>query len=153
MKFPLPKQELPAFQLTAMLDVVFLLLCFFVTTSVYSQWENEVEIRLPTADSSREPTRLPGEIVINVDREGVVRVNQRELSAEELGEKCALLARNFPGTPVVVRGDKAASWEAVMGVIDVCVRNGLFDINFSSAIPDGAAADSEPPPAAVGFGP
>ena len=31
-------QALPEFQFTAMIDVVFLLLCFFVTTSVFSQW-------------------------------------------------------------------------------------------------------------------
>lgn len=147
MKFSAPHPELPGFQLTAMLDVVFLLLCFFVTTSVYSQWENEVEIQLPSADSSVEPNRLPGEIVINVAKDGAIRVNGRELTPDELGAKCRALAAAFPGNPVVVRGDKAASWESVLRVLDVCAKNDLYNVNFASAIPDGPADD--PPPARV----
>ena len=42
-----------------MLDVIFLLLCFFVTVSVFSQWENEISIKLPSAETSDEPDRLP----------------------------------------------------------------------------------------------
>ena len=97
MKFRAPKPDLPGFQLTPMLDVVFLLLCFFVTTSVYSQWENEVEIQLPSADSSVEPNRLPGEIIVNVAKNGDIRVNGRTLAPEELGAKCRALAAAFPG--------------------------------------------------------
>ena len=147
MKFSAPRPEPPGFQLTPMLDVVFLLLCFFVTTSVYSQWENEVEIQLPSADSSVEPNRLPGEIVINVAKDGEIRVNGRALTPEELGAKCRALATAFPGNPVVVRGDKAASWESVLRVLDVCAKNDLYNVNFASAIPDEPADD--PPPARV----
>ena len=148
MKFRVQNPEVPGFQLTPMLDVVFLLLCFFVTTSVYSQWENEVEIQLPSADSSVEPNRLPGEIVINVAKDGAIRVNGRELTPDELGAKCRALAAAFPGNPVVVRGDKAASWESVLRVLDVCAKNDLYNVNFASAIPDEKPAD-EPPPAVV----
>ena len=90
MKFRVPKPELPGFQLTPMLDVVFLLLCFFVTTSVYSQWENEVEIQLPSADSSVVPNRLPGEIIVNVAKDGAIRVNGRTLTPEELARSAVV---------------------------------------------------------------
>ena len=60
------KGALPTFQMTAMMDIVFLLLCFFVTTSVFSQWEYEVAITLPSAQSGKVPDRLPGEIIINI---------------------------------------------------------------------------------------
>ena len=58
--------ELPGFQMTPMIDVVFLLLCFFITSQVFSQWESEIEITLPTAKTGQMPQRLPGEIIINV---------------------------------------------------------------------------------------
>ena len=51
MDFRARKTALPQFQMTAMMDVVFLLLCFFVTSSVFSQWEYEVDLTLPTARS------------------------------------------------------------------------------------------------------
>ena len=148
MKFRSARPELPGFQLTAMLDVVFLLLCFFVTTSVYSQWENEVEIQLPSAESGVEPNRLPGEIIVNVAKDGAIRVNGRDLTPEELGAKCRALAAAFPGNPIVVRGDREASWESVLRVLDICAKNDLYNVNFASAIPDGPPAD-EPPPAVV----
>ena len=148
MKFSAPRPEPPGFQLTPMLDVVFLLLCFFVTTSVYSQWENEVEIQLPSAESGVEPNRLPGEIIVNVAKDGAIRVNGRDLTPEELGAKCRALAAAFPGNPIVVRGDREASWESVLRVLDICAKNDLYNVNFASAIPDEPPAD-EPPPARV----
>ena len=39
-------------EMTALMDVIFLLLCFFVTTSVFSQWESEIAITLPSAKSA-----------------------------------------------------------------------------------------------------
>ena len=50
MKFSHKSASKPAaLALTSMLDVIFLLLCFFVTASVYSQWESEITIQLPSA--------------------------------------------------------------------------------------------------------
>ena len=61
MKFTSQKPELPGFQITPMLDVVFLLLCFFVTTSVFSRRESEISVKLPTAETGSLPESLPGE--------------------------------------------------------------------------------------------
>ena len=66
MKFKVEERtKAPALALTSMLDVIFLLLCFFVTASVYSQWESEISVRLPHAETADEPNRLPGEIIAN----------------------------------------------------------------------------------------
>ena len=54
------RSKAPGLALTSMLDVIFLLLCFFVTVSVFSQWESEISIKLPSAKTSDEPERLPG---------------------------------------------------------------------------------------------
>ena len=54
MKFSANRASKPAaLTLTSMLDVIFLLLCFFVTVSVFSQWESEISIRLPSAKTDR----------------------------------------------------------------------------------------------------
>ncbi len=133
MKFSLPPAELPGFQITPMLDVVFLLLCFFVTASVFSQWENEIDIQLPTADAAAAPDdRLPGEIIVNVARDGATSVNGREMSLEELGVKFRLLSQSFPGHPVVLRVDRDARYEALMGVLDACAKNDVWNISFAT---------------------
>ncbi len=151
MKFSNQTSELPSFQVTPMLDVVFLLLTFFVTTSFFSQWENEIDIQLPTADSGVAPDRLPGEIVINLSQAGVITVNQVVLTPSQLGEKCRQLASLFPGHPVVIRSDKQTRYEHLISVIDTCRMANIGNISFATAMTDeaGAADEDALPPAPV----
>ncbi len=123
-----------ALQMTALMDVIFLLLCFFVTTSVFSQWESEISISLPSAASATVPGRMPGEIILNVSAKGEVSVNGQVLSLAELTTRLSRLAKLYPGQPVVIRGDKATKYEALVGVIDACRTADVW--NFSLATKD-----------------
>ena len=125
------RSALPTFQMTSMMDIIFLILFFFITTSVYSQWENEVTISLPTAQSGKVPSRLPGEIIINIAKDGRVSVNQQDLTLDALKARLDRLARYFPGQPVVLRADKETRYESLMKVIDTCRRADIW--NFSMA--------------------
>ena len=126
------KAALPQFQMTAMMDVVFLLLCFFVTASVFSQWECEVSLSLPSAKSATVPERMPGEVILNVRADGTVVVNQHELSAEELEARLRRLVRFYPGQPVVIRADKSVAYENLMKVIDVCRAADVWAFSFAT---------------------
>ena len=132
MKFKKRSQsKATAFALTSMLDVIFLLLCFFVTVSVFSQWENEISIQLPSATTAQEPDRLPGEIVLNLDKDGKVSVNGRVLALDDLKSRLARVAKFYPGQPVIIRADKEVRYETLVGVIDVCRAADVW--NFSLA--------------------
>ena len=125
------RAALPTFQMTAMMDIVFILLCFFITTSVFSQWEYEVAITLPSAKSGKTPDRLPGEIIINLTKDGKVSVNQQNLTLDILKKRLEQLAKFFPGQPVVIRADKETPYEHLMRVIDTCRQADIW--NFSMA--------------------
>ena len=121
----------PALALTSMLDVIFLLLCFFVTVSVFSQWENEISIQLPSATTAQEPDRLPGEVVLNLSKDGKVTVNGRVLALDDLKTRLARISKFYPGQPVIIRADKEVRYETLVGVIDVCREADVW--NFSLA--------------------
>ena len=149
MKFTSQKPELPGFQITPMLDVVFLLLCFFVTTSIFSRRETDLSVKIPTAETGTLPESLPGEVIFNVDREGAVRVNGRVLSDEAISDMCRTLAKVWPGNPVVVRGDRDARYADVIRVVDICSQNDVYAINFAVGRREDEAAADEPAPAAI----
>ena len=125
------KSRSPGLSLTSMLDVIFLLLCFFVTVSVFSQWENEISIKLPSAETSDEPDRLPGEIIVNLAKDGSVIVNGKLLELADLQARLKKVAQFYPGQPVIIRADKEVRYETLVGLIDACRAADVW--NFSLA--------------------
>ena len=123
--------QAPALALTSMLDVIFLLLCFFVTVSVFSQWESEISIKLPNAKTAETPERLPGEIIVNLSKDGKITVNSVALTLGDLGVRLAKVAKFYPGQPVIIRADKEVRYESLVELIDTCRAAGIW--NFSLA--------------------
>ena len=134
---PENKSKAPTLALTSMLDVIFLLLCFFVTVSVFSQWESEISIKLPSAKTSDEPERLPGEIIVNLDKAGTVKVNSAPMSLEDLQARLKRISKFYPGQPVIIRADKETKYDDLVKVIDACRAGDVW--NFSLAT-EGSAA-------------
>jgi biopolymer transport protein ExbD len=126
-----PKSKSPALALTSMLDVIFLLLCFFVTVSVFSQWESEISIRLPEAKTSEQQDRLPGEIIVNLAKDGSLRVNGTAMTLDDLQGRLKKIAKFYPGQSVIIRADKETQYEQLVSVIDAC--RGADVWNFSLA--------------------
>lgn len=125
------KSRSPVFALTSMLDVIFLLLCFFVTISVFSQWESEISIQLPSADTAIEPARLPGEIVVNLAKDGKISVNGQIWSLSELQSRLSRVAKFYPGQSVIIRADNSVKYETLVKLIDTCRAADIW--NFSLA--------------------
>lgn len=133
MKFRSKSQSAPqGFQLAPMIDVVFLLLCFFVTTQIFSQWETEIDVTLPTAESGEIPGRLPGEIILNIRADGSLVVNRQTLSATELTDLLQQIVGLFPGQPVVIRADRDTAYEHVIRVLDICRRIDVWNVSFAT---------------------
>ena len=131
MSFDTPPSKAPALALTSMLDVIFLLLCFFVTVSVFSQWESEISIKLPSAKTADQPERLPGEIIVNLAKDGSLRVNGTVLTLGGLQERLRKIAQFYPGQPVIIRADRETKYGSLVQVIDPCRSANIW--NFSLA--------------------
>lgn len=124
--------EKAGFQIAPMIDIVFLLLCFFVTSQVFTQWEAEIDITLPTARTARNETRLPGEIILNISRTGDVIINGRTLAADELAGMLTRLAGYAGGQPVIIRADRQTAYEHIIRVLDLCRQSDIWNISFAT---------------------
>lgn len=127
----------PGFQLAPMVDVVFLLLCFFVASQIFAQWETEIDVKLPTARTGKIPRRLPGEIIINVLDDGQVVVNRRVLDQDGLRALLQNIVRLFPGQPVLIRADRRTAYEHVIRALDMCRDADIWNISFATSASEG----------------
>lgn len=131
-KFP---QQNEGFMMTPMIDVIFLLLLFFMSTSVFAQIESEMEITLPQASESTVMDRAPYEIIINVRADGTIVVNQRTLTLEELEAMLVKVADIFQGQSVIVRGDTDTPMGAAIDVLNACAKADIHNVSFATINP------------------
>ncbi len=122
----------PAIQIAPLIDIVFLLLIFFMASFIYQELETELDISVPTADQSTDMTRTPGEIIINVREDGVVVVNQRKLSFKELDVMLKRVSDLYENQPVIIRGDRDARHKHIIRVLDLCAGANIWNVSFAT---------------------
>lgn len=129
------KTRMPAraeMQLIPLIDVLFINLFFFMTLAVFWQLESELNISVPTAKESTDIKRTPGEIIINIRRDGEIVVNQRTLSPDELEELLARVSELYKGQSVIIRADKETYHEHVIKVLDICAGVNIWNVSFAT---------------------
>jgi len=125
-------EEEPIFMMAPMIDIVFLLLIFFLTTSLFARMENELSITVPTADQSQPPRRTPGEIIINLTKEGTIIVNQRRLELDQLEDILVKIGKLYKDQSVIIRGDKDALFGQAVAILDACAKAGIWNVSFAA---------------------
>ncbi|HTF87146.1 MAG TPA: biopolymer transporter ExbD [Planctomycetota bacterium] len=118
----------PEFSMAPMIDVVFQLLIFFMVSTTYTSEEKELNVDLPTAQSGAAPGGAPQELVINVFRDGRVSLAGHPVSAAELNHELAQAAGRSRSTQITIRGDRLASHERIVAVMDACGVAGLSNL-------------------------
>lgn len=114
----------PNIEMTPIIDMVFLLLIFFLVATTYQQSERELAIALPEAEAAAPISTMLREIIINVDAQGQIIVSGQPLELEELRTLVADAVRINPDQKVSVRGDKDIAYGAIARVLDVCKAAG-----------------------------
>jgi biopolymer transport protein ExbD len=132
MKFRNQALEPAGMQLAPMIDIVFLLLIFFIVTWQFSRSETEMKISVPSSQEGADPKRVLGEIIVNVRVTGEVVVEGQVMSQAQLKEKLAAIARQHKNQPIRLRGDAEASYQTIVEVIDTCQKAGIWNISFAT---------------------
>lgn len=114
--------------LTSLIDVVFLLLIFFMVATTFLDPEREIDLDLPEAESSTLPDEAPDQIVINVFEDGRISLAGRTVDRDGLLQDLRNAARVNPGTPVTIRGDRLVAHQHIVSVMDACGVAGLSNL-------------------------
>jgi len=123
----------PGIQLAPLVDVLLLLLIFFLMTWNAARNENELDVKVPKASAAKEKSAPIGDVVVNVKADGNVVVNRRTLSGSELSELLKGLVQLNSEQAVVIRGDEAGAYKNIIGVLNVCSEAGVTNVAFATA--------------------
>lgn len=123
----------PGIQLAPLVDVLLLLLIFFLMTWNAARNENELDVKVPKASAAKEKTAPIGDVIVNVKSDGNVVVNRRNLSSAELTELLKGLVQLNADQAVVIRGDEAGAYKNVVGVLNICSEAGITNVAFATA--------------------
>jgi len=126
------EEEPEPIQMAPLIDIVFLTLVFFMATTVYGVLESEIDITLPTAETSVPTARSQGEIYINLKADGSIIVNDRTVTLTELQEVLNKVSQFFPGSSVIIRGDQNAMLGNAIRVLDCCRKANIQNVAFST---------------------
>ncbi len=131
------RRELPDPNLTPLIDVVFLLLIFFMVSTTFNK-EARITIELPEA--STHDAQMDGDNALNVtvDAQGRYYVNQREvINTETRTLKRALrkAAGDKKDLPVIIMADAKAAHQSVIRVMDAASQLGFVHLTFSAKQP------------------
>ncbi len=138
MKFTNRQPPPIAMQLAPMIDILLLLLSFFIISWQFSRSETELNVAVPTAQEGAEPDRQRGEIIINVLPDETIRVEGVTVDLIQLHSKLAAISRQFKNQPVRIRGDGKVAYQRIVEVIDTCQKAGIWNISFATQRPPSA---------------
>lgn len=130
MKVTLPQVKDEGFEITPMIDVVFLLIVFFMV--VATEIADTVPVVIPEADRAIVPDELGTRETVSITAEGDVYVDLRKVTLEELGQTVREGNDTLPGYRVYIRADAAVRHAHVRDVMRACAENGVFDIIFAT---------------------
>jgi biopolymer transport protein ExbD len=123
----------PGIQLAPLVDVLLLLLIFFLMTWNAARNENELDVKVPKAAAAKERPAPIGDVVVNVKADGNVIVNRRTLSGPELSELLKNLVQLNPEQAVVIRGDESGAYKNIIGILNLCTEAGITNVAFATA--------------------
>ena len=126
------RTEPPRIDITPLIDVVFLMLIFFMVSTTFDK-QTQLKVDLPSAASKVEKEEETDRIEITIDPAGHFYVNERELvqhDAPALKRALQKIADGRLDMPVVVSGDRNAPLQSMMTVMDVSAQLGLARLSF-----------------------
>jgi len=124
--------EEPEFQMAPMIDIIFLLLIFFMVISTFEKSEDVEEVNLPVADKSYTKDQSYGEVVINVTEDGRIVFNQIEYEVQELFSVLTEEMGSFETPNVTIRGDRNTPYAWIAAVMKVCQGAGIWDVTIAT---------------------
>jgi biopolymer transport protein ExbD len=133
-----------AFFIAPMVDILLVLLGFFMLTWSFARQERELDVQMPSAGEAKEQRRSVGEVIINVKSDGTLVMNRRTMTPEALQSALGEIAKLYPDQAVVLRGDQRVDYGTIVRTLDLCRKANIWNVAFATAAPGVQAGAGQP---------
>ncbi|MEC9363271.1 MAG: ExbD/TolR family protein [Sinimarinibacterium flocculans] len=127
--FPKAEEEESSIDLTPMLDVVFIMLIFFIVTATFVK-ESGIEVNRPEASTATKQERA--NILVAIDRNGEIWINRRRVEVDALRPNIERLHAENPQGTVVIQADQEAQTKQLVAVMDAAREAGVYEISIAA---------------------
>ena len=121
----------PSLNLTPMIDVVFLLIIFFMVATKFSELERSIGVKVPEVARPGAMTAAPEKRVVNVHVDGTLELDRQALTLDQLSDELASARQQYAGLGVIVRGDSGCPFQHVADVLAACRSANIAELDIA----------------------
>jgi biopolymer transport protein ExbD len=133
MPLKISHEESAGINLTSMIDVLFLLIIFFMVGTRFSETEGSIEVNLPKVSNGGAMLNPPQGKVVALKGDNSIVFDKRSVSLGELSAALATQRANYPDLKVQFKADGNCSYQAVSTVIDAIRKAGVYNLELRNA--------------------
>jgi biopolymer transport protein ExbD len=123
--------EAPTLNLTSMIDVLFLLIIFFMVATKFDELERNIEVAVPEVGEAGESAPPPQPLVVTVFADGRIELDGKTLTLETLTSQLAAARTPLTEPSVVIRGDASCAFQQVASVLSACQQAGISELGIT----------------------
>ncbi len=131
MRLDLGDDDEPVINLVPMIDMLFLLLVFFLVATTFAQQEVQMRLDLPKSVAGKPAERQPP-LVISVARDGTLVIEGRPVTADGLKQKLLAAAQRSKDQEILIRGDTQCQFGLVAQAFDACLAAELKRVSIAA---------------------
>ena len=120
--------EQPSLNLTSMIDVLFLLIIFFMVGTKFTEMERKIGLKVPQVSNIEALTSAPEKKVVNVYRDGQISLDRETVTLDELSRRLISARSQYEDLGVLVRGDGSGEFHYVAEVLNACRKAGITEL-------------------------
>ena len=134
MPLKLHQDELPNLNLTSLIDVLFLLIMFFMVATKFDEYERNIDVSVPEVAEAGDAATPPKPLVVTVLADGHVELDGQTVTLAELTTQLSAARSRLSEPTVVIRGDAQCSFQNVAAALAACRQANISELGISVRI-------------------
>ena len=131
--------------ITPLTDVILVLLVIFMVTTPII-YQSNIKVNLPSAKSAVPPEAVPpGQANVTITTEGMLYLNDKLVTQQELRDQVMSLYQKDPGLGVYLRSDKLTKFKDIVQVLDLLTELGITKLDIAATREQDAFSVSQQP--------